>query len=122
MNVDNRKIPFRAGMMFKSNTHPQFDCMIDFVLFRYDEDNCKLENIPQIIKWHITNTKIFDSFCDEHCKSVYSTFPYVVYGECNIKSFKARIKKYNLEFIGMSEKETIIYQNDDGEFSEGMRK
>lgn len=38
------------------------------------------------------------------------------------KSMDAYIKKYELEFIGMSNREVNIYADNDGEYSAGFRK
>jgi len=122
LNMDmQKKIPFKAGMMFESQENPQFNCMIDFVLFQYDDDN-KIIDYVQIIDWSNTNKEEFDKFCNTHCKGKESTFPYAFWGECNVKSFKSRLKKYNLKFIGMNDKETVVYKNDEFEYCEGFKR
>lgn len=119
--IKERLKPFRAGMLFKSNTCPQFDCRIDFVYFNYEDDNSLISR-PQIINWSNTNKEAFDKFCETHCKNKGSFFPYPFWGECNIKNFKSRLKKYDLEFSGFSGDEIIIYADNGFEFCEGFKK
>ena len=51
-----------------------------------------------------------------------STFPYPFWGEMKTKSMDDYINKYELEFVGMSDREVNIYADNDGEYSAGFRK
>lgn len=50
-----------------------------------------------------------------------TTFPYPSFGEVKPKSLDANIKKYELEYAGMSDKEVTIYKNDEAEYSSGFK-
>ena len=108
--------------MYRSKTHPQFDMIIDFVTYYFDENN-KIENLYTIICWCNINPKAFSSFVDEklgqHRKGD-TTYPYAFYGECGIASIKQRIRKYNLEYIGMSDDDIKVYKDDEYEYVSGF--
>ena len=50
----------------------------------------------------------------------YSNFNAMV--EMKTKSMDAYIKKYELEFVGMSDREVIVYTDDKCEYSAGFKK
>ena len=50
-----------------------------------------------------------------------TTFPYPSWGEMKTKSMDAYIKKYELEYVGMSDREITIYQDDEVEYSSGFK-
>ena len=116
-----KEIPFKTGMIYRSKTHPQFDLIIDFVNYQKDDETGKIIEEFSIICWTNINRIEFDKFCEQHCKSKDSTFPYPYGGECQIKSMKQRIKKYGLEFAGMSDDEVSVYDNDDFTYCSGFR-
>lgn len=109
-------------MIYKSKTHPQFDMSIDYVNYEKDDETGNIIKDFSIICWCNINKTEFDKFCDEHCKSKESTFPYPYGGECQIDSMKQRLKKYNLEFVGLSDDEVTIYRDDGFEYASGFNK
>ncbi len=42
-------------------------------------------------------------------------------GEMKPKSMDAYIKKYELEYVGMSDREITVYQDDEAEYSSGFK-
>ena len=117
------KIQFKTGMIFRSETHPQFDMIIDFVNYAFDDDG-KIVKWGTDISWCNINKKEFDKFVDsklgENRKSN-STFPYAYFGSGQISSIKQRIKKYNLVFQGMSDDEVSIYSDHEYEYCSGFK-
>ena len=51
-----------------------------------------------------------------------TTFPYPFWGEMKTKSMDAYIKKYDLEYVGMSEREVVIYNDNECEYSAGFKE
>jgi len=116
-----KEIPFKTGMIYRSKTHPQFDLIIDYVNYQKDDETGNIIKEFSIVCWCNINKSEFDKFCEKHCKSKESTFPYAYWGECQIESMKQRIKKYNLGFIEMSDDEVTIYNNNDFEYTSGFK-
>lgn len=115
-----KKEPFKTGMMFKSKTHPQFDLIIDFVCYHRNYEIYDY-NLFSIICWTNINRESFDKFIEEKLgKNRKDTYPYAFAGECTIKSMKQRIKKYNLEYIGMSDDEITIYDDNEYKYCSGF--
>ena len=56
-------LPFRTGMVYKSKTHPQFDMIIDFVQYVFN-DNDKISKLGTLICWCNINKTEFDKFID----------------------------------------------------------
>jgi len=120
----NNKIPFRTGMIYRSETHPQFDMMIDFVQYQFD-DNYKIRKYGTVICWVNINREKFDEFIDLKLgkdRKSDTTFPYPFFGECSVESIKQRIRKYNLKYIGDSDKEVKIYNDNEFEYCSGFLK
>lgn len=114
--MSNNKI-FKTGMIYRSKTHPQFDLIIGFVEYNPN----RLSDYGNIVCWCNINRSEFEKFIDMKLgKNKTSTFPYVYAGECNIYSMKQRIKKYNLEYVGMSDDEVNIYNDEEDMFSSGF--
>lgn len=51
-----------------------------------------------------------------------STFPYPFFGEMHQKSMDNYIRKYEMEFCGMSDKEVIVFNDDAFEYCSGFKK
>ncbi len=120
------KEDLKTGMIFKSETHPQFDFVIDFVNYL----RCQDDEYGSVICWHLINDEAFKDFVckkkgyknmKELLKKT-NTFPYAYAGEGMPKSIKARIKKYNMKYIGMSDDEVIVYRDNVDEYSSGFKK
>lgn len=118
-----RQEPYKTGMIFRSKTHPQFDLIIDYVNYARCSENSYNFNLFSIICWCNINRKAFDEFIETKLgKDKENTFPYAWAGECKINSMKQRLKKYNLEYVGMSDDIVNIYNNDEGEYSSGFKE
>ena len=113
-------LPFITGMVYKSETHPQFDMIIDFVQYILDDDG-KIDKYGTIICWCNINKTEFDKFIELKLGSNReTTHPYPFAGECGVQAIKQRIRKYNLKFVGMSEDEVTVYNNDEFEYCSGF--
>ena len=51
-----------------------------------------------------------------------NTFPYPFFGEMHQKSMDNYIRKYEMEFCGMSDKEVIVFNDDAFEYCSGFKK
>ena len=124
------KEKYRPGMIFRSKKYPYADIMIDYVHYIRDLDSAYDFNQYSIIDWVRANGVEFDKFVckkkgynyipNDNGKMDFtdkSTFPYPYWGEMKTKSMDSYIKKYELEFVGMSDKEVHVYTNNDGEYS-----
>lgn len=116
------KEPFKTGMIFRSKTHPQFDLIIDYVSYYRCSENTYDFNLFSIICWSNINREEFTKFVEQKLGKDYgSTFPYVYAGECKISSMKQRLKKYNLEFVGMTDEDILVYTDNSMEYSSGFK-
>ena len=125
------KEPFKTGQIYRSKTHPQFDFMIDYISYNRFAEKAYDFNLFSIICWERINGEAFDKFVSEK-KGVSSlnelfdkgknTFPYAWAGEGKPNSIKEMIRKYNMEYTGMSDKKVKIYQDNEAEFSSGFVK
>ena len=122
-------------MIFRSKKHPWADIMIDFVSYMRDADDASEFNMFSIIDWVRANPIEFDKFVCKRKGYNYepnengemdftdkTTFPYPYFGEMKPKSMDAYIKKYELEFAEMSNREVVVYTDNEGEYSAGFRK
>ena len=129
------KEKYRPGMIFRSKKYPYADIVIDYVYYMRGVDSTYEFNQNSIIDWTRANEEAFDKFIckqkgynyepDENGHMNFknkSTFPYPFWGEMKTKSMDAYINKYELEFVGMSDREVNIYADNDGEYSAGFRK
>ena len=113
-------LPFITGMVYKSQTHPQFDMIIDFVNYEFC-DSGKIDKYGTIICWCNINKTEFDKFIElKFGNDRETTYPYPFAGECGVQAIKQRIKKYNLEFVGMSDDKVNIYGNNKFEYCSGF--
>lgn len=109
---------FKTGMIYRSKTHPQFDLIINFVSYNPN----KLNAYGNIVGWCNINKDEFNKFIDAKLgKNKKSTFPYAYAGDCNINSMKQRLKKYNLEYVGMSDSPVSIYEDNEDIYCSGFR-
>lgn len=122
-------------MIFRSKKYPWADIMIDFVSYMRDADDASEFNMFSIIDWVRANPIEFGKFVCKRKGYNYepnengemdftykSTFPYPYFGEMKPKSMDAYIKKYELEFAEMSNREVVVYTDNEGEYSAGLRK
>ena len=129
------KEKYKTGMMFRSKRYPWADIVIDFVSYMRDADSADEFNTFSIIDWARANTVEFDKFVckrkgydytpDENGEMDFrdkTTFPYPSWGEMKPKSMDAYIKKYELEFVEMSDREVVVYTDNEGEYSSGLKK
>lgn len=115
--MKNKK-EFKTGMIYRSKTHPQFDLIIDYVSYNPN----KVSDYGNIICWCNINRKVFDGFIETKLgKNRDTTFPYPYCGECSILSMRQRIKKYNLEFMGMSDDEVSFYEDSEFMYCSGFK-
>lgn len=115
------KEPFKTGMIFRSETHPQFDLIIDFVYYQRGYATSYDRSLFSMICWANINREAFDKFIKEKLGSnKKNTFPYPFAGECKINSMKQRIKKYNLKYVGMSDDKIKVYNDNKFEYSSGF--
>lgn len=128
------KEKYKTGMIFRSKRYPWADIMIDYVSYNRMAESSYEFNLFSIIDWHRVNGVEFDKFICRKKGYDYApeedgrmdfrdktTFPYPSWGEMKTKSMDAYIKKYELEYVGMSDKEITIYQDDDAEYSAGFK-
>ena len=129
------KEKYRPGMIFRSKKYPYADIVIDYVYYMRNVDSTYEFNQFSIIDWSRANEVEFDKFIckrkgynyesDENGHMDFTgktTFPYPFWGEMKTKSMDAYIKKYELEFVGMSDKEVHVYRDNEGEYSAGFGK
>ena len=111
-------------MIYKSKTHPQFDMIIDYVNYYFDE-NGNIEPHGTFASWCNINREAFTKFTDNKLgkeRTKKSTFPYAFYGDGKLSSITRRIKNYNLEYQGLSDDEVVIYCDDEWEYSSGFKE
>ena len=95
--------------------------IIDFVQYQFT-DSGKIGKYGTIIVWCNINMGEFKNFIEEKLgKNRETTHPYPSWGECGVQSIKQRIKKYNLEFVGMSDDEVSVYTNNEFEYCSGFK-
>lgn len=129
------KEKYKPGMIFCSKKYPYADIMIDYVYYMRDVDSAYEFNQHSIIDWTRANEEAFNKFIckrkgynytpDENGHMDFknkTTFPYPFWGEMKTKSMDVYINKYELEFVGMSDREVNVYIDNDGEYSAGFGK
>lgn len=117
------ELKYKTGMIFRSETHPQFDMIISFVNYAFD-DRGKIDNYPTLISWCNINKMEFSKFVNEKLgkkRADISTAPYAFFGEGKISTINQRIKKYNLKYEGCSEDEIVVYTDDEWEYCSGFK-
>ena len=95
----------KVGQIYRSETHPEKDLYIEFM----DQDGdmeyfeTKKEfNEECYVCWVCSNRPAFDKFLENKGINLAergSTHPYSFTGECTVRSFKQRLKKYNLKLV-----------------------
>lgn len=129
------KEKYRPGMIFRSKKYPYADIVIDYVYYMRNVDSTYEFNQFSIIDWSRANEVEFDKFIckrkgynyapDENGHMDFTnktTFPYPFWGEMKTKSMDAYIKKYELEYVGMSEREVVRYNDNECEYSAGFKE
>lgn len=129
------KEKYRPGMIFRSKKYPYADIVIDYVYYMRNVDSTYEFNQFSIIDWSRANEVEFDKFIckrkgynyapDENGYMDFTnktTFPYPFWGEMKTKSMDAYIKKYELEYVGMSEREVVRYNDNECEYSAGFKE
>ena len=124
------KEKYKTGMIFRSKKYPWTDLVIDFVSYTRGSETSYTFNMNSIIDWIRINEEAFDKHIsvakgiDYNKVKNYevSTFPYPFFGEMHQKSMDNYIRKYEMEFCGMSDKEVIVFNDDAFEYCSGFKK
>ena len=130
----NYKEKYKTGMIFRSKKYPWADILIDYVTYNRLAESSYEFNIFSAICLQRANGIEFDKFIcrrkgydynpEENGRMDFrnkTTFPFPSFGEAKPKSMDAYIKKYELEYVGMSDKEITIYQDNKAEYSSGFK-
>ena len=107
------KEKYKTGMIFRSKKYPWADIIIDYVSYNRMAENS-----------YVCRRKGYDYDPEEDGRMDFkdkTTFPYPSWGEMKPKSMDAYIKKYELEYVGTSDREIIIYQDNEDEYSSGFK-
>ena len=120
------KEKYRAGMIFRSKRNPWADLVIDSVYYDRFAETAKEFNNMSCICWHRINWEEFDKHVcirkgynympDENGRMDFrdkTTFPFPSFGEAKPNSIDIYLRKYELEFAGMSDDEVVVYCDDD---------
>lgn len=124
------KEKYKTGMIFRSQKYPWTDFVIDFVSYIRGSETAYTFNMNSIIDWTRINEEAFDKHIsvakgidyNEVKNHKVSTFPYPFFGEMHQKSMDNYIRKYEMEFYGMSDKEVIVFNDDAFEYCSGFKK
>ena len=124
------KEKYKTGMIFRSKKYPWTDLVIDFVSYTRGSETTYTFNMNSIIDWVRINEEAFDKHISEVKGIDYNkvknhevnTFPYPFFGEMHQKSMDNYIRKYEMEFCGMSDKEVIVFNDDAFEYCSGFKK
>lgn len=122
------KEKYKPGMIFRSKKYPWTDFVIDFVQYYRDCESAYTFNMNSIIDWTRINKEAFDKHISVAKGIDYNkvknhdvnTFPYPFWGEMHQKSMDNYIRKYEMEFSGMSDREVVVYK-DTFEYCAGLR-
>ena len=122
-------------MVFRSKEFPQYDFMIDYVVYHRMAESSHDFNLFSIICWQRVNETEFDKYVckmkgynyipDENGRMSFgdrTTFPYPFFGEMKPKSIDAYINKYNMKHFGNSEKNIKVFQDDELEYSADLEQ
>ena len=117
-------------MIFRSKKYPWTDLVIDFVSYTRGSETTYTFNMNSIIDWVRINEEAFDKHISVVKGIDYNkvknhevnTFPYPFFGEMHQKSMDNYIRKYEMEFCGMSDKEVIVFNDDAFEYCSGFKK
>lgn len=123
------KEKYRPGMIFRSEKNPWTDIVIEYVNYFRDVESAYNFNMESVICWQRINSVAFDrhvcvakgydynpgpdgkmSFKDK------TTFPYAWFGEGHQNYIDGYIRKYELKFTGMSDRETIVLRDNEMEY------
>ena len=128
------KEKYKTGMIFRSKKYPWADILIDYVTYNRIAETSYEFNTFSIIGWqraneiefdkHVCKQKWYDYTPEQNGRMDFrskTTFPYAFFGEMTPKSMDSYIKKYELEYVGMSNKVIYIYKDDELEYSSGLK-
>lgn len=118
------KEKYKTGMIFRSKKYPWTDLVIDYVSYSRVCESAYIFNMSSIVDWTRINQEAFDKHIsvakgidyDKVKNHEVSTFPYPFFGEMHQKSMDNYIRKYEMEFCGMSDKEVIVYSDNEFEY------
>lgn len=104
--------------------------IIDYVVYNRVCESAYIFNMNSLICWTRINQEAFDKHISVAKGIDYnkvknhevSTFPYPFFGAMHQKSMDDYIRKYEMEFCGMSDKEVIVFNDDDFEYNAGLKK
>ena len=124
------KDKYKTGMIFRSKKDPWTDLIIDYVVYNRVCESAYIFNMNSLICWTRINQEAFDKHISVAKGIDYnkvknhevSTFPYPFFGAMHQKSMDDYIRKYEMEFCGMSDKEVIVFNDDDFEYNAGLKK
>ena len=124
------KEKYKTGMIFRSKKDPWTDLVIDFVSYIRGSETVYTFNMNSIIDLVRINEEAFNKHIsvskgidyDKVKNHEVSTFPYPFFGEMHQKSMDNYIRKYEMEFCGMSDKEVIVFNDDAFEYCSGFKK
>lgn len=120
---------YKTGMIFRSKRYPWADLIIDDVCYSRAAQSADHFNQLSFVCWHRINDVEFDMYIckskgynyrpDKNGRMDFSDktiYPFSFCGELKPKSMDTYIRKYELECVEMSDKEVVIYCDDDIEY------
>lgn len=118
------KEKYKPGMIFRSKKYPGLDFVIDCVQYYRDCESAYNFNMNSIIDYDRINEEAFIKYvsvakgvdCNKIKNGEINTFPYPFHGEVHQKSMDDYIRKYEMEFSEMSDKEVVVFHDDDFEY------
>nr|WP_297935677.1 hypothetical protein [uncultured Lachnoclostridium sp.] len=118
------KEKYKPGMIFRSKKYHGLDFVIDCVQYRRGCESAYNFNMNAIIGYDRIDEESFMKYVSVSKGVDYNkiksgeinTFPYPFHGEVNQKSMDAYIRKYEMEFSEMSDKEVVVFHDDDFEY------
>lgn len=137
LEVKNTKYreKYRTGMIFRSKRNPWADLVICDVYYNRFVESAKDFNNAAYVCWRRVNWEEFDRYVcirkgynytpGKNGRMDFSnktTFPFPSFGESKPSSMDIYLRKYELEFAGMSEEEIVVYKDDESEYLSGLQK
>lgn len=122
-------------MIFRSKKYPWVDIVITLVMYYRKPENTYCFNAYSIIAWERANPVEFDKYVckmkgynyipDKNGEMDFSdktTFPYPYFGDMKQKSMDNYIRKYELEFVEMDDREVTVHADDDFEYYSSFKE
>lgn len=124
------KEKYKTGMIFRSKKYPGLDFVINYVQYRRGCESAYNFNMNTIIDYIRIDEEAFMKYVsvvkgvdyNKIKNGEINTFPCSFFGEMHQKSMDNYIRKYEMEFCGMSDKEVIVFNDDDFEYCSGFKK